>query len=334
MSIRIAVIGTGIMGWAHARIVAEDMPGAELKVVCDADFSKARRVADELGASDVSTDASTIAAREDVDAVIIASPDATHPTLCLETIRHRKFILCEKPLAPDVKGCLEVIEAETAAGRRLVQVGFMRRFDPSYVEMKSELREGVVGSALMLHCVHRNVSAPPDFKGFMAVSNSAPHEFDIARYVLDTDIAAISVFQPKGFDAKTVAPIFMVVETTGGQLVNIEVNNNAGYGYDVRGELVGAAGSITLAAPIHTRVNADLASFERYPVDWIPRFADAYRLQNKAWLRAVQTGSWHPDAASCWDGYWASLVAEAGVKALETKSRVQLNAVERPPIYA
>lgn len=334
MTIRVAVIGAGIMGADHARIVAGDLPGAVLQVVCDASSERARAVADECGAVDTATDPAATIARSDVDAVLIASPDQTHALLSIAAIEAGKPVLCEKPLAPTTEDCLKVIAAEVSSGRQMVQIGFMRRFDPSYTEMKAALVEGLLGRAMMMHNFHRNVEAPANFTGQMAVTNSAPHEFDVARFVLDTDYAAISVFQPAGADAsQTGAPVFMVLETTGGQLVNIEINNNAAYGYDVRGELVGEKGSVFLNAPIHSRLNTSLMAVERYAADWRPRFAEAYRLQNKAWLRFVQTGEMSPIAPNAWDGYCATLVAEAGVRSLNEGRRVTLEPAEKPALY-
>jgi myo-inositol 2-dehydrogenase / D-chiro-inositol 1-dehydrogenase len=335
MTIRIAIIGAGIMGADHARIIAADMPGATLQVVCDASEVRARAVADETGAANVLSDPLAVIGRPDVDAVLIASPDDTHADLAIAAIRAGKPVLCEKPLAPNSADCLRVIDAEIASGRHLIQVGFMRRFDPSYTEMKAALTAGRIGPALMFHCFHRNVSAPSNFTGQMAISNSAPHEFDVARFVLDTDYASISVFRPRMVDpAKTGAPVFMVLETNGGQLVNVEINNNAAYGYDVRGELVGESGSVFLRGPVHSEIHTGLTRQESYPADWRPRFAEAYRLQNRAWLRSIQTGIPSPIAADAWDGYCATLVAEAGVASLTAGQRIAIKPTSRPEFYA
>lgn len=334
MSVRIAIVGAGIMGADHARIVSEDLPGAILQVVCDASSERARQVAESSGAADVATDPVETIRRNDVDAVLIASPDETHAPLSLAAIEVGKPVLCEKPLSQSSKECLGVIEAEVARGRQFVQLGFMRRFDPSYRSMKASLDDGSLGRAIMMHNFHRNVEAPANFTGQMAITNSAPHEFDVARFVLGADYSAISVFQPAGIDAsQTGAPVFMVLETDKGQLVNIEVNNNAAYGYDVRGELIGEKGSIFLNAPVPTRHNGALMAFERYAPDWRPRFAEAYRLQNKAFLHFVRTGEFPAHASDAWDGYCAALVAEAGVEALQKGARITIARAEKPSLY-
>lgn len=334
MTTRIAVIGAGLMGADHARIVAEDLAGATLQVVCDMDTARARTIADALGAADVASDPEAVIAREDVDAVIVASPDFTHAPLSLACIRAGKKVLCEKPLSQSSAECLQVIEAERAAGAKFVQLGFMRRYDQSYKEMKAALTGGTLGQAIMMHNFHRNVETPAaDFTADMAITNSAPHEFDVARFVLGTEYTGISAFSPKGAGGK-VGPVFMVLETTDGQLVNIEINNNAAYGYDVRAELVGEKGAISLADPVHTRLDIALTSQTRYAPDWRPRYGEAYRRQNKDFLAFVETGRFPEVASNCWDGYAAAVVAEAGVAALKAGRRAPVSMIAKPEFYA
>lgn len=336
MTKRIAVIGAGVMGADHARIIATEVPGAELRWVCDADEARARSVADATGARHVATDPLATIASPDVDAVLIASPDHTHAPLTLAAIEARKPVLCEKPLSQEVEECMSVLQAEAALGKQLVQLGYMRRFDPPYVEMKAKSTQGRFGAPIMMHNFHRNVSAPPHFTGAMAITNSAPHEFDIARFVLGCEYSSVCAFQPSielpGRAVGTwIGPVFMVLKTDRGQLVNIEINNNAGYGYDVRGELVCERGSIVLRAPTHTETNLELGTTADYPQDWRPRFAGAYRLQNHAWLRSVETGV--AAGASAWDGYVASLTAARAVEALQGGREVEIRCAPRPALY-
>lgn len=334
MSVGIAVIGAGVMGADHARIFAERLPGAELRVICDADEARARKLADSLGVTHVVSDAAAVVNRADVDAVVIASPDFTHAPLTLACIARGKPVLCEKPLSQSASECLKVTAAEIAAGRRWVQLGFMRRFDQSYGEMKQAASRGQLGRLLMMHNFHRNVDTPAaDFTGAMAITNSAPHEFDVARYILGSEYSSISAFQPKRSD-KLVAPVVMVCETSDGQLVNIEINNNAAYGYDVRGELVGETGSVSLSAPTYSTLDSGLRHGSGYASDWRDRYADAYWRQNRAFLHFVRTGAFSPIAADSWDGYAAAAVAEAGVRALSEGRRVTLEMVKRPDFYA
>ena len=333
MSIRIALIGAGIMGADHARIIAEDLPGAKLQLVCDQSTDRAKAIADLYDVSDVISDPESAFARSDVDAVVVASPDSTHAPLCLAAIRTRKPVMCEKPLSQSSAQCIEVLDAEIRAGRKFVQLGFMRRFDQSYIEMKESLDDGSIGRALMMHNFHRNVETPAsDFTPVMAITNSAPHEFDVTRFVLGTEYAAITAYQSKRSD-KLVAPVVMVLETVDGQLVTIEINNNASYGYDVRAELVGEAGTTSLVAPVHSRRDAKLSQTTGYDSDWRRRYYEAYRRQNKAFLKFVSTGVFPAGASDAWDGYCAAVIAEAGAQSLREGRKVEIKLNEKPSFY-
>jgi myo-inositol 2-dehydrogenase/D-chiro-inositol 1-dehydrogenase len=332
VSVRVGIIGVGVMGADHARILATQVPGATIQALYDADPTRANAVADETGARTVVADAATLIRDAAVDAVLVASPDHTHKDLVLACIAVRKPVLCEKPLAPTAAECFEVIVAESKLGRRLVQIGYMRRFDPAYAEMKSTIMSGRLGPPLMFHCIHRNVSAPSWFDSKMAVSNSAVHEFDVARWLLDAELTGIQVFRPKAASLESPgAPIFLVLETSKGQLVNVEVFNDATYGYDVRGELVCEKGTVSLRAPVRTETSVSLMHGIAYPADWRLRFADAYRLQAQAWVRAIESGV--VVGASAWDGYAAAAVAEAGLQSLAEGRYAAIRLVERPAIF-
>jgi myo-inositol 2-dehydrogenase/D-chiro-inositol 1-dehydrogenase len=225
------------------------------------------------------------------------------------------------------------MSAEEAAGSRHVMLGFMRRYDQSYVEMSAALKEGVLGRALMMHNFHRNVETPAaDFTGAMAITNSAPHEFDVVRHVLGTEYTSITAHQPKRSDAR-VAPVVMVLETLDGQLVTIEINNNAAYGYDVRAELVGELGSVSMNNVAFSRTDMMLSSATRYDADWRGRYHEAYVRQNRDFIRFVETGVFPEIASDCWDGYCAAKVAETGVVALSSGAKQSVSMIDQPAFY-
>jgi len=167
----------------------------------------------------------------------------------------------------------------------------------------------------------------------MAITNSAPHEFDVVGHFLGCDYARITAFQPRRSDA-LVAPISMVLETTGGLLTTVEINNNAAYGYDMRAELVDEAGSLATNPVAYTRRDAGLATANRYDSDWRDRYAEASRQQNKAFLAFVRSGHFPAKAADAWDGLAAALVAEAGVVVLREGHKVAVSRTEQPAFFA
>lgn len=193
----------------------------------------ARAVANAFGAQDVATDAAAVIARTDVDAIVIASPDATHAPLALACIIAGRPVLCEKPLSQSAD-CLHVTQAEMASGRCLIQPGRMRRCAQSDAAMKSALDDGSLGRALMMHKFHHNVATPAtDFTADMAITNSAPHAFDVPRFVLGQDYSALSAFTPRG-----------------------------------DGPLVGETGTVATTPVPHTRGDAALRASTGYDGNW------------------------------------------------------------------
>jgi myo-inositol 2-dehydrogenase/D-chiro-inositol 1-dehydrogenase len=332
MSIAVGVIGAGIMGSDHARTLATVTRGASLAAVSDTDRARATALAEATKVGRVHADGFELIADPSVDAVLIASPDPTHEALVLACLAAGKPVLCEKPLSPDLEGCRRVVEAETAGPRRLVQVGFMRRFDPGYRAMQAALVGGEVGAPVLMHCIHRNAASPPSFTSPMLVSNSAVHEIDIARWLLNDEFAAATVFTGAGRrSGGLLDPQLIVLETRQGCLVEIEVFVNARYGYDVRAELVCESGTLTLEPRAPVRLRGSLREAGVIADDWRRHFAEAYRAQLQAWLDSIRSGV--PDGANAWDGYAATATAAACLEALETGRRTAVELPPRPAAY-
>ena len=323
MSVGVGVIGTGVMGSEHARLLSRETSVAYLAGVFDADAARAQAAA--AGAT-VFADARSLIASDRVAAVIIASPDVTHAELTLACLEAGKPVLCEKPLASTATEALRVIQAEVALKRRLIQVGYMRRFDPGYQEMKRIKDEGGVGTTVLLHNVHRNVSAPEWFAGPMAVTNSFVHEIDVSRWLTGSEMVSAHVASGPGGE-----PLMITMRTDRDEIVSTEVNINAAYGYHVHAELVGRQGTVALAPSSLTMRNKDGIGGVPYPDNWIPRFADAYRRQLTDWIGAVTTGT--PVGASAWDGYIASSIAEQIAAALTNSGETTLKCAPRPSLY-
>lgn len=324
MTLSVGVIGLGVMGAEHLRLLREETAGVKVTAICDADPDRAARLTEDAS---LFADPMALIASDKVEAVVVASPDATHADLALACLAAGKHALCEKPLATSAVEALQVVDAEVALGRRLLQIGYMRRFDPAYVEMKRVADEGGIGSPVLLHNVHRNAAAPDWFTGPMAVTNSFVHEIDISRWLLGSDLVSAIVHSAPGGD-----PLLITMETDKGEIVSTEVFMNAHYGYHVHAQLVGRTGTVQMAQPSATVTNSGLHHGHEWPENWVPRFRDAYRVQMTAWVRSVATGS--PAGASAWDGYVATAVAEQVVTALEPGTKAKLFLGARPALYA
>jgi myo-inositol 2-dehydrogenase/D-chiro-inositol 1-dehydrogenase len=269
----------------------------------------------------------------DVDAVLIASWGPTHETYLLHAIAAGKPVFCEKPLATTQEACLRVIEAEVAHGKRLVQVGFMRRFDAAYRALKDELLAGTIGAPLLYHAAHRNPSVPASYTSDMAIIDTLVHDIDVARWLLDDEVVSIEIRSPRanarGGELRD--PIFALIDMKGGALATVEVSVNIDYAYDIRGELSGELGTIELAESNTVVVKRNGNALARVPADWRERFIRAYDEEFREWIAAASQGS--ATGPSSWDGYAAQVVCDAGVEAAMKQARVAIEMIEKPAIY-
>jgi myo-inositol 2-dehydrogenase / D-chiro-inositol 1-dehydrogenase len=320
MSVGVGVIGAGMMGANHVRTLTSGVAGAHVAAISDVDPARAEAAARDGAGAIAIADPHALIEDAAVDAVIVASADSTHEEFVLGCLAAGKPVLCEKPLATSAGACLRVIEAELAAGRRLVHLGFMRRFDPAYGVVKERLDGGGLGEILLLHCTHRNAASPPGFTSEMLITSSAVHEIDIVRWLLDEEIVGVTVraARPSSQAANGLRdPQLVVLETAGGVLIDVEVFVNAGYGYDIRCEVVGETGTTALA--------------EQVEPDFRARFAIAYQRELEAWVGAVADGAGR--GPSAWDGYVANAVADACLESLASGLRASVELAERPALY-
>ncbi len=249
MTVGVGVIGVGMIGQDHIRRITQVLTGGAVVAVNDVDKARAGQVAAGLPGASVHEAAAGLIADDRVDAVLVASWGPAHEEQVVAAIAAGKPVFCEKPLAPSSGACLRIMDAEMAAGRRLVQVGFMRRYDAGYRAMKAALDDGGIGAPLLMHCAHRNPSVPPyGFTTDMIISDSSVHEIDIVRWLFGEEIVAATVLTPRrssqaGADLQD--PLILLLEMASGVLVDDELFVNARYGYDVRGEIVGPCGRRT-----------------------------------------------------------------------------------------
>lgn len=333
MSVRIGLVGAGVMGAEHARLLVEEVNGCELVGIADADMARARNVANGLGIARAEAEGLALVRDPEVDAVLVASPDDTHFDLVAECIRLGKPVLCEKPLATTSEQCRRLVDAEVEAGKRVVQVGFMRRFDPGYLDLKAAMDDRRHGAPLYLHCIHRNAVAPHYLTSENIPLSSAVHEIDVARFLLGEDFTRATVRATRASSrAPGRRPLFFLLETPSGVLMDIEVFVDAQYAYDVRAELVFENGTVALAPPHSSTVRAQKSESHALNTDWVDRFRAGYRGQAEAWIKSLSSGV--PCGASAWDGYVATRTAEECIAALKSGVDRAFDVGARPDFYA
>jgi myo-inositol 2-dehydrogenase/D-chiro-inositol 1-dehydrogenase len=323
--LRVAVLGVGMMGAFHVDALSARIRGVQVTVINDQLADKAERVAAQAGARVVGDPIEAIR-DPDIDAVLIASPGASHNEQVNACLDRGVPVLCEKPLTTDVRSAYGIVQKENALGKQLVQVGFMRRFDAEYVALKHLIRSGGLGNPLMVHCIHRNPMVADHFTGEFMIRDSVVHEVDAARFLLDEELTSVQVI--KGVATSTAPagvndPLLVIFETESGRLVTVEAYMRTQVGYEVRTEVVAELGSAVIGQDQHLqRKTTDGRWGGQLSRGFIDRFGAAYETELQRWVDAAKDGT--VDGPGAWDGFAAVAVCEAGVQALRTGEKVPI----------
>ncbi|WP_349365493.1 MAG: Gfo/Idh/MocA family oxidoreductase [Nitratireductor rhodophyticola] len=332
MTLQVGVIGTGMIGQDHTRRLTKVLSGVEIVGVTDIDHARAAAAAPE--GAEVFTTPSALISSEKVQAVVICSWGPAHEEQLLAAIAAGKPVFCEKPLVTSEAAALRVMEAEVAFGRRLVQVGFMRRFDADYRRLKAVIDTGKLGAPLMFHSVHRNASVPEGlYTSEMPLNDTLVHDADISRWLLSDEVTGVEVRVPRrssrGGELRD--PVFVLLHMASGALVDVEISVNISYGYDIRGEVSCEAGVAALPNRPATVISDSNGIRQAIPEDWRERFVEAYDQEFREWIAAASRGS--ATGPSTWDGYAATLVADAALRAATSGDLEPISLVAKPDLY-
>lgn len=323
--LRLGVIGVGMMGADHAERLANRVANVTLAAVADPDQERARELARRFADVRVVADPLELIADDDVDAVVIASPGFVHEEQVLACISADKYALCEKPLTMDAESSLRLVEAERRSGRALVQVGFMRRFDPDYAAMKALLGSGELGRLLHIHNVHRAKTVPDSFRSEMIVRDSLVHEVDVCRWLFGEEIVEITVHSPASTSMAAegvVDPQVAIFGMAGGGMATTEVFVRSQVGYEVRCEASAERGNATVGLGSGVFVRAANRWGGDVPDDFRVRFGQAYDVEVQSWADATRRGS--VVGPTSWDGYAAAATCEAGMESLRIGQPVKV----------
>jgi myo-inositol 2-dehydrogenase / D-chiro-inositol 1-dehydrogenase len=332
MTLNIGVIGTGMIGCDHIRRLTHVLSGARVVAVNDMDLARAQAAA-PAGAQVFDSPQALIQSPQ-VDAVVICSWGPAHKAQLLDCIAAGKPVFCEKPMVTSEAAALKVIAAEVAHGKRLVQVGFMRRFDADYRRLKAVVDGGALGAPLMFHSTHRNASVPEGlYTSDMPLNDTLVHDADIARWLLSDEIVAVEVRVPRrstrGGELRD--PTLVLLHMRHGAIVDVEISVNIAYGYDIRGEVSCEQGIAALPNRPATVITDAHGIRQAIPVDWRERFIEAYDQEFREWIAAASQGT--ATGPSAWDGYAATLTADAALRAVHSGLRETVTLIEQPGLY-
>jgi myo-inositol 2-dehydrogenase / D-chiro-inositol 1-dehydrogenase len=319
MTLRIGLLGAGRIGKVHAGAVASTA-GATLVAVADVIPAAAKAVADLAGARVGTID--DIITADDIDAVLITTPTDMHSDLIERAAKAGKKIFCEKPIDLDVvrvRKCLKVVERTNA----VLMVGFNRRFDPHFSEVKRRIESGSIGSVEMVQIVSRDPGPPPaDYikRSGGLFRDMTIHDFDMARFLLGEEPLTVSatasvLVDPKIGKLGDVDSAAIVLQTASGRIAMISNSRRATYGYDQRVEVHGSKGMVRADNPVTTTVeSANANGFTSDPLHtfFMTRYTEAYAAEIAAFVAAATGGA--PASPSGEDGLRALVLAEAALR--------------------
>jgi myo-inositol 2-dehydrogenase/D-chiro-inositol 1-dehydrogenase len=327
---RIGLVGVGRIGAFHARTLSR-LPHVSSVVVTDADPGRARDVAGELGLGQA--DSLDALLSSGPDALVIATATDTHPALIMRGVQAGLPVFCEKPVAADIGGTLEVIR-QAAGGQAPVQVGFQRRFDAGYAAARDAVRSGSLGWVHTIRATTLDAAPPP--QEYLAASGGffrdcSIHDFDAIRWVTGREVvSAFAVGQNRGAemfravdDVDTVSALLTLDDDTLALVSNSRYN---AAGYDVRLELLGSEGGISAGLddglPLRSaQPGVTFPAGPAYP-QFMERFRDAYQAELTAFTHLVADGG--PSPCTMQDALEAFYIAEACELSRRRNAPVQL----------
>jgi predicted dehydrogenase len=275
------------MGRRHAENIRRLVPGARLVAVADVAATRAREVADELEIEHSFGSFEDMLAHKDIDCVVIATPDKFHAQAIRTAAAAGKHILSEKPLALNVADAHAALDAVAKAGVHL-QIGFMRRYDPAYSAAMKRIEAGEIGEPVIFKSMGRDKDAPPisayqsKLNGMLLYNNTI-HDFDLARWLMRDEVIeahtyATVAIRPEVEQYGDVVASVVNLKYRHGAIGNIESFVQSTYGYDVRTEIVGSAGSILVGSmqqTFATFLNKN-GGTQILADHFLTRFTDAY----------------------------------------------------------
>jgi myo-inositol 2-dehydrogenase/D-chiro-inositol 1-dehydrogenase len=295
--LNVGVIGCGRIGRIHAENLATRIPGARLTAVADVAANAAKEVAAQFHVTKASGEHRELLADPAIDAVAICSSTDTHSRMIQEAAAAGKHIFCEKPIDYDLVRIRAALAAVDKAGVKL-QIGFNRRFDPSFAKVRELVASGAVGDPHIIRITSRDPGPPP--LEYIKVSGGifldmTIHDFDMVRFLSGSEAEEIyavgdALVDPAIRETGDVDTAIVTMRLKNGALATIDNSRKAVYGYDQRIEVFGSHGAASAGnrTPDAHVLSDATGVHEAKPLHFfLERYAEAYVIEMRAFVDAV-----------------------------------------------
>ena len=333
--VNVGIIGAGRIGRVHAGNLAYRIPQANLVAIADVVVEAAQKCAADFQIPAVFADHRAILDDDKIEAVVICSSTDTHAQFIAEAAKAGKHIFCEKPIDHDLKKIDRALEAVRQAGVKL-QIGFNRRFDPSFKRAREMVAEGKIGQPHIVRITSRDPAPPPI--EYIKVSGGifldmTIHDFDMARYLLGREVEEVYatggvLVDPRIGQAGDLDTVLVTLHYAGGALGSIDNSRRAVYGYDQRIEVFGSAGNIVVAN--HTPDNAIYSNADgvhsALPLYFfLERYTEAFTAEMREFIACILEDK--SPSVSGIDGRIPVVIGLAAWKSYREKRPVKLNEI-------
>lgn len=335
MKINLALIGAGRIGKVHAKAAMSNIPNASIISVADYHLDAAKDLAIQYNIQHYTDNHLEAINHKNVHAVIVASSTDTHAPFIIDAARTNKHIFCEKPIAAELNKIDEALVAVDDAGVKL-QIGFNRRFDPSFQRIKQAIDTDEIGTPHLLHIISRDPSPPPI--EYIKVSGGiffdmTIHDFDMARFLFgeveEIYVAGGVMVDPAIGEAGDIDTAMITLKFANGAIGTIDNSRQAVYGYDQRVEVFGSKGSANNANLYPNTVTLNTANTvyrASLPLHFfLERYMQSYENELRAFIDAIINDTAVPVTGD--DGRVPVVMAMAAKKSYEENRPVKLSEI-------
>lgn len=334
--VRIGSVGLGRLGTRHAENLASKIPNAELVALCDVDAGRLKTEAARLNVKNVYTDFDAMLECPEIDAVVIVSPSGLHTDQMAKALAKGKHVFSEKPLGITPEQCRQAEKAVERHPDQVFMLGFMRRFDDSYLYAKRKVDAGEIGKPILF----RGYSQDPEkfIAGSIAFAehsggvflDMSVHDIDLARWFIGSEPENVYAIggcyaHPEFAKYKDGDNVSCLMKFRNGAMGFLFSGRTAPHGYNVETEIIGTEGILRIGSVPQKNLVEILDSYgarKECSENFLERFSSAYLNEMQEFVDCIQQGR-KPDAA-VYDGTRVLEIADACKQSFESGKLVSL----------
>ncbi len=303
--IKIGVVGLGRLGVKHAENLAYKIKGCTLLAACSLNDQELAFAEKDLGVKYTYKNYDEMLENKELDGIFIVSSSTFHKEQIVKALDADFHVFCEKPLALTLEDSYEVEKLAKTKKDKIVSIGFVRRYDPSYLAAKKRIQSGLIGTPFHVRSQTVDIDKTAKFQtefvkssgGIFLDANS--HDIDLARWFLESEVKSVyslgGCYNHKEFekyqDADNATTLLEFVNNT---IATLSVSRTAFHGHATRTEILCTKGILEVGfSPIknHVQINDEHGIRKECNETFFERFEEAFLIEDKNFINSIRTGT-------------------------------------------